>query len=275
MQPRSGDSLIGRRVDRSLADAAEQEGWRPGPDRKEPAKKQKQNDLKKKLEAKDALLEEEKKTSAELRVDLERARAYLQSRLDSKLELKNNLQIENDALRKKLSEGRPDPAGVQEELDAHVERCQEMKAKITEMQGEITDHQAAATMVEEDQALVTAKHEKLMRQTVEDANELAAKANRATRRCQELEEAQKASERKAKSRRTVTEAQDIAEEELKTALREKFENLTEHTEAVEGNLTECKKHLEEAEALLKESEDQQREWKQAAITLSPPKNRQR
>ena len=78
---REEDSLIGRRVDRSLADAAEQEGWRPGPDRKEPAKKQKQNDLKKKLEAKDALLEEEKKSSAELRVDLERARAYLQSRL--------------------------------------------------------------------------------------------------------------------------------------------------------------------------------------------------
>ena len=66
----------------------------------------------------------------------------------------------------------------------------------------------------------------------------------------------------------MDEAQDIAEEEVKAALREKFEDLTVHTEAVEVNLTECKKHLEEAEALLKESEEQQREWKQAAITLS-------
>ena len=162
------ESLIGRRVDRRLADAKEQEEWAPGPDRPEPAKIQraylpapKRNDLKKKLEATEALLKDEEETSADLRVELERAKAYLQSNLDSKQELKHNLQIENDALRKKISEGRPDPTGVQEELEEHVERCQKMKAKITEMQGEITGHQAAAMMVEEDQALVTAKHERL------------------------------------------------------------------------------------------------------------------
>ena len=99
--------MLAMRGSVQAADAAEQEGWRPGPDRKEPAKKQKQNDLKKKLEAKDALLEEEKKTSAELRIELERARVYLQSILDSKRELKNNLKIENEGLRKELAEGRP------------------------------------------------------------------------------------------------------------------------------------------------------------------------
>ena len=65
--------------------------------------------MKKRLEAKAALLEEEKKTSAELRVDLERAGAYLQTILDSRLELRNNLKIENEALRKELKEGRPRP----------------------------------------------------------------------------------------------------------------------------------------------------------------------
>ena len=117
--------------------------------------------MKKKLEAKEALLEEEKKTSAELRVELERARVYLQSRLDSKQELRNNLQIENDALRKEIAEGRPDPTGVQEELNVYMEQCLEMKEKISKMQDEITDHQAAARVAEEDQALVIATHEKL------------------------------------------------------------------------------------------------------------------
>ena len=107
-----------------------------------------------------------------------------------------------------------------------------------------------------------------MRATVSDANDLAAKANKALRRCDELEEALKAAEKRSASRWAIDEAQDIAEEEEKAGLREKFEDLASHTNVVEVNLTECKKHLEESEEQLREALVWQLEWKQAAGILS-------
>ena len=132
-------------------------------------------------------------------------------------------------LRQRLSD-RPDPQGLQAELDSYMERCLEQKS-------EITNHQAAARVVEEDHARITARHEKLMRSTVNDANELASKANKATRRSEQLKEALKAAKKENAARSTRDEAEEIAEEEAKAGLREKVEDLTCHSNELEAHLT--------------------------------------